>query len=80
VNAGNWISLLTVVITLVTTIGGWSVGHLLTRLRTADALVSTQRDTIEDLRRQVQRLEITAELTDKFLTQLPRPATGKGRA
>lgn len=78
-NAGNWIAVLAVVTTIVLTVGGWSVGHLLTRLRTADALVSTQRDTIEDLRRQVQRLEITAELTDKFLTQLPRTATGKGR-
>lgn len=69
-----------VIVGLLGTVGGWTIAHLLTRLRTADALVDTKQETIEDLRRQVQRLEITAELTDKFLRVLPQPLPGEGRA
>ncbi len=77
-NAGNVIALLSILTVVVLTVSGWVVGHLMTRLRTADQLVATQRDTIEDLKRQNQRLEITAELTDRFLTATMPPRTGPG--
>lgn len=77
-NPGNWIALLAVVSSILLTVGGWSVGHLLTRLRAADTLVATQRDIIDDLKRQVFQLNVTAEITAKFFDQLPRQATRKG--
>jgi hypothetical protein len=77
VNAGNWIALLAVVASILLTVGGWSVGHLLTRLRAADTLVATQRDIIDDLKRQVFQLAITAEITAKFFDQLPRQPTNR---
>lgn len=77
-NPGNWIALLAVVSSILLTVGGWSIGHLLTRLRAADTLVATQRDTIDELKRQVFELSITAKITAQFFDQLPRQVDRKG--
>lgn len=77
-NAGNWIALLGTLLGAVLTIAGWSVGHLLTRLRTMDELVSTQRDTIADLKDQRNQLRISAEIQDRFFSVVPKTPAGGG--
>lgn len=68
----NWITILAVLLTAALTIGGWVITHLLTRLRTLEELVSTQRDTIDDLKDQRNRLQITAEIQDRFFSVVPK--------
>lgn len=70
-----WLTIMPVVITVLLAIIGW----LLSRLHTQDQLVATQRETISELRRQVDRLEITAKLTDQIMAQLPKPRSGGNR-
>jgi hypothetical protein len=69
-----WLTVMPIMITVLIA----SIGWLLARLHTLNQLVDTQRETISELRRQVDRLEITAELTDKLLTQLPKPRASGG--
>jgi hypothetical protein len=65
-----------IIVTVALTVIGW----LVARNHTLNQLVSTQRETIDTLRRQVDRMEITAELTDKIMSQLPKPrASGASR-
>lgn len=71
-NPANWIALLGIALAAVTTITGWVIGHLLTRLRTQDELISTQRDTIADLKAQRDRLQVTAEIQDRFFAVVPK--------
>lgn len=71
-NASTWVAVLGVALSAALTVGGWVVGHLLTRLRTADELVSTMRDTIADLKGQRDRLQITAEIQDRFFSSVPK--------
>jgi hypothetical protein len=78
VDAGNWVAVLGIALTAALTVGGWVVSHLLGRLSTADALVDTKQQTIDELKRQILRLEVTAELTDKFLIVLPKAPPGEG--
>lgn len=63
-----------IIVTVALTVIGW----LVARNVTLNQLVSTQRETIDTLRRQVDRLEITAELTDKIMSQLPKPRLSGG--
>lgn len=80
-DAGNWVTVLGIALGAVLTISGWVVSHLLGRLTTADALVDTKQQTIDELKRQIMKLEVTAELTDKFLTTLPKGSPpGEGRS
>jgi hypothetical protein len=70
-----WTTVVPIVITVLIAIIGW----LLTRLHTLNQLIDTQRETISELRRQVDRLEITAELTDRLVAaQLPKPRQSGG--
>lgn len=57
-----------IVVTVALTVIGW----LVARNHTLNQVIATQRETIDTLRRQVDRLEITAELTDKIMNQLPK--------
>jgi len=75
-NAGNWIALLGTLLGAALTVAGWSIGHLLTRLRTMEELVSTQRDTIADLKDQRNRLRISAEIQDRFFSVVPKSPSG----
>lgn len=75
-NAGNWIALLGTLLGAVLTIAGWTVGHLLTRLRSMEELVSTQRDTIADLKDQRNQLRISAEIQDRFFSVVPKTPNG----
>lgn len=50
---------------------GWFVVHV----RAQNAIIATQRETVAALTRQVDRLEITADLTDRFLRGLPQQRT-----
>jgi hypothetical protein len=63
---------------IVVTVALTAMGWLLTRNYALNQIIATQRETIETLRRQVDRLEITAELTDKIMSQLPKPRTPGG--
>jgi hypothetical protein len=75
-NAGSWIALLGALLGAVLTVAGWAVGHLLTRLRTLEELVSTQRDIIADLKDQRNGLRITAEIQDRFFSVVPKLPSG----
>jgi hypothetical protein len=61
----QWIVGITITVAL--TVIGWIV----TRLVSANQVISTQRETIDTLRRQLDRMEITAELTNKIMLHLP---------
>jgi hypothetical protein len=63
---------------IVVTVALTAMGWLLTRNYALNQIIATQRETIDTLRRQVDRLEITAELTDKIMSQLPKPRTSGG--
>lgn len=66
------------VIPIVVTVALTVIGWLVARNHTLNQVISTQRETIDTLRRQNDRLEITAELTDKFLSQLPKQRSPGG--
>lgn len=51
---------------------GFFIRHLLSRAAVAEALAEARQETIEELRRQKDRLEITAQIQDRFFSQLPR--------
>lgn len=63
---------------IVVTVALTAMGWLFTRNYALNQIIATQRETIDTLRRQVDRLEITAELTDKIMSQLPKPRTSGG--
>jgi uncharacterized membrane-anchored protein YhcB (DUF1043 family) len=56
-----------IVVTVALTVIGWVVARLIS----AKQVISTQRETIDTLRRQLDRMEITAELTNKIMLHLP---------
>lgn len=60
------------IIGIIVTVSLTVIGWLVARNHTLNQVVSTQRETIDTLRRQNDRLEITAELTDKIMNQLPK--------
>lgn len=60
------------IIGIIVTVSLTVIGWLVARNHTLNQVISTQRETIDTLRRQVDRLEITADLTDKIINQLPR--------
>jgi FtsZ-binding cell division protein ZapB len=62
---------------IVVTVALTAMGWLLTRNYALNQIIATQRETIDTLRRQVDRLEITAELTDKIMSQLPKEIKNK---
>jgi hypothetical protein len=57
---------------LLTVILGGIIRYLLGRLSIADALVDTKQETIEEQRRQLSEYKITAQIQDRFFSQLPR--------
>lgn len=79
--SGTWVAVLGVTLSAVLTVGGWVVSHLLTRIRTMEALVETKNgvietknETIADLKEQRNDLKVSAEIQDrvfKVLAQLP---------
>jgi hypothetical protein len=70
-----WVVVLIVTASL--TAGGW----LMSRLTTQNEVIRTQRETIDVLKRHNDRLEVTADVTDKLMSSLPRPRTpGGGKA
>lgn len=70
--AANWIAVLGALLGCVLTVSGWVVGHMLTRLRTQEELIATQRETIADLKAQRDRLQVTAEIQDRFFSVVPK--------
>lgn len=70
-NSGNWMTVLSIALSLTTVVGGWVLTHILTELRAARAQIETQRDTIGDLRAQRDRLLVTAEVQDRFFANVP---------
>lgn len=94
-NAGDWLTLVSIVSVLGIAIFGGilrlmvkqidDVKHERDTLRTgyeakleiAEHALEAKSETIAELRRQVDRFQITAEIQDKFFKQLP-PASGSG--
>lgn len=69
-----WVTVLIAVVTLLTALSGW----LVSRVFAQNAIIDTQRETIDALKRQVDRMEMTAEITDRVLAQLPKPRSPGG--
>lgn len=64
-----------IVVTVLLTIIGW----LLAERGTRNKLIDTQRETIRVYERQIDRMEITAKLTDMVVSQqLPQQRTSGG--
>lgn len=66
------ISVLVVVISVLTAICGWAVS----RVVSLNQIINTQRDTIDELKRQVDSLTMIGIVTEKVLDSLPVPRTG----
>lgn len=47
------------------------------KLEIAEHAVEAKSETVAELRRQVDRYQITAEIQDKFFKQLPPPSSGQ---
>jgi len=69
---GAVIALILGVVAAVGTPFGFFIKYLLNRATVAEALAEARQETIEELRRQKDRLEITAQIQDRFFSQLPR--------
>lgn len=74
------IALISVVASLLTVILGGIIRHLITKLATAETVIAAKNETIGELRRQVDRLEITAQLQDRVMSALPRVEQHPGGA
>lgn len=74
------LTLVTILLTVMLTLSGGIIRHLLTKLGSAETLLDAKNETIGELRRQVDRLEITAQIQDRVLGALPRPARQPGGA
>lgn len=70
--SGAVIALILGVITLLGTPLGFFIKHLINRAEIAESLAEAKQETIDELRRQKDRLEITAQIQDRFFSQLPR--------
>lgn len=70
-----WVTVVPIVVTILLAVIGW----LITVVHTKSQVIATQAETIRAQERQIDRLEITAELTDRVVAQLPKPRTGGGR-
>lgn len=70
-DASSIIALISVVAALLTTVLGGTVRYLLGKLAVAEALVDAKQETIEELRRQLSEHRITAQIQDRFFSQLP---------
>lgn len=72
-----WIGVLIAVVTLLCTLCGW----LVSRVAAQNTIIDTQRDTIDELKRQVDRMSMIGEVTEKVLANLPlsRPSGGGKR-
>lgn len=71
-DAGAVIALLSAVLAIVLSISGGVIKYLLGRLSVAESLDDARQETIAELRRQKERLEVTALIQDRFFSQLPR--------
>lgn len=69
-----WVTIIPVVVTVLIAIIGW----LLTERHTRSQLIETQRGTISELQRQVDRLEITATLNDRIISELAKMKSSGG--
>jgi hypothetical protein len=72
VDAGALIALILGVVAIVGAPIGFFIRYLLNRVQIAEALAETRQETIDRQARQIDRLEITAQIQDKFFSQLPR--------
>jgi hypothetical protein len=66
------ITVLIAVITALIAVCGW----LVTRVHAQNQLISTQRGTIDALTRQLDRMDLIGEVTEKVLANLPVTRTG----
>lgn len=89
-NAGVSVAIAGLVVTVLIAVFGGIIKHLLDRAakyearyealaESSERTLDAKQETIEELRRQVSRLEITAELQDKFFGQLPRLGSAQPR-
>jgi hypothetical protein len=79
VEAGEIIAVCSIVVSVITTTlvtmitqRNRRIDALETSLRLAEQTSETKQETIAELRRQVDRLTITAEIQERFFRELPR--------
>ncbi len=63
-------------VAIVVTISIAVIGWLVLRINAQNQIISTQRDTIDTLNRQLDRQAIVGEVVEKVLNQLPKPREG----
>lgn len=78
-DAGAIIALASVIIVVEIAVFGGIIRYLLTKIEKqeakwdlADRTLDAKQETINELRRQLDKLEITAEIQHRFLDQLPK--------
>lgn len=85
VDAGAWLTLVSIITGLASLVISGYIRNLHKqidghqhKLELAERLLDTKQETVDDLRRQVDRLQITAEIQDRFFKQIPPPPPMSG--
>lgn len=85
VDASAWLTLVSIITGLASLVIGGYIRNLHKqidghqhKLELAEQLLDAKQETVDDLRRQVDRLQITAEIQDRFFKQIPPPPPGSG--
>lgn len=66
------------VVALIVTAALTTLGWVLARLTTQNEVIRVQRETIDVQKRQIDRLEVAAEVTERVLSSLPQPRAPGG--
>lgn len=84
VDAGAWLTLVSIIVGLATLVTGGYIRTLHSQLQArdhkleiAEHALDAKQETVDDLRRQVARLEITADIQDRFFKTIPPPSSGE---
>ncbi len=85
VDASAWLTLVSIIATLASLVIGGYIRNLHKQIDShqhkrelAEQALDAKQETVDDLRRQVDRLAITAEIQDRFFKQIPPPPPGSG--
>jgi flagellar biosynthesis chaperone FliJ len=83
-DAGAWLTLVSIVVGLATLVVGGYIRQLHKqvddrdhKLELAEKALEAKSETVDELRRQVDRYQITAEIQDRFFKQIPPAPSGE---
>lgn len=73
--SGDWVAVAGIIVTiLIAAVAGLlkSISNLKIKIEAKDVIIKNKDDTIAELKRQLDKLEITGTLMHRFFSQLPK--------